>query len=375
MPGRSSIVTGVSSAENGVYGNKLLDNTEFRYAHPYDVRTPTLAKYAMDAGLEVASIGYGMIKPEDTSVFVPAFWIRDFIQRGRDARRLAIHSDWQRALKIVDPKQRMDDLFERGYPRALPNDRRAAMSHRWITEVANDFVIMQWVIGLATSAAPPDLIFTEINITDGVQHAMGYASEEADWAIRSADAMVGSLMNALQHHGRDEYALCVVSDHGHGPIDTALYADRLVPNHAWESEGSMLHVAANAGQQDELIVRFAEHDATPWPQDYLPRDVRDRLITFAAPARTSFEHSGWSGDSESVCQHALSGRPAAISSHGRPPGSSEDDRLCVIAGAGVANGVIDHAPAEALAPTIGALLNLNPDLWATAPWAAVSNRT
>lgn len=84
LPGRTSIITGRSAAESGVYGNNVWHGTRFSYADPDDVRVPTLPQLAVAAGLDVACIGFGMVRPEDATVFKRPWWADDFVQRARD---------------------------------------------------------------------------------------------------------------------------------------------------------------------------------------------------------------------------------------------------------------------------------------------------
>jgi predicted AlkP superfamily pyrophosphatase or phosphodiesterase len=44
LPGRTSMLTGMTADVSGVYGNKIWDSKrrEFRYATPYDIRVPTI---------------------------------------------------------------------------------------------------------------------------------------------------------------------------------------------------------------------------------------------------------------------------------------------------------------------------------------------
>ena len=74
LPGRSSMLTGRPSRDHGIYGNIIWDCSEksFRYASPYDIRTPTLFSCAKKAGLDTANIGFGMIRPRRLYTLYPS---------------------------------------------------------------------------------------------------------------------------------------------------------------------------------------------------------------------------------------------------------------------------------------------------------------
>jgi hypothetical protein len=61
---------------SGVWGNIIYDGSRFRYAHLDDVRVPTLPKQAMDAGKDVAVIGFGMIRPKDAASLCSSLVVR-----------------------------------------------------------------------------------------------------------------------------------------------------------------------------------------------------------------------------------------------------------------------------------------------------------
>ncbi|MDX1737812.1 MAG: alkaline phosphatase family protein, partial [Alphaproteobacteria bacterium] len=70
-PGRSSIISSAPPAAHGIYANKIFDPAQnlFRWASPYDLRGETVAGYAKQQGLDVAALGYGMVRPEDCNIY------------------------------------------------------------------------------------------------------------------------------------------------------------------------------------------------------------------------------------------------------------------------------------------------------------------
>ena len=349
MPGRASIVTGVDSATHGVFGNHVFDGTAFRCALPGDLRVPTVAGLARRAGLDVAGLGYAMIDPADTGVYLPPWWLRGWIDSSRFAK---VYADQTRQAALLrDPDGRLAAVADSLPPPVAMADGVDAS----LSGLAGDLRVLQAVAAFACGAAPPDLILTEIAMTDQIQHRYGYAGPEAQFSLATADALVGSLIQQLDRAGRlADTVVAVTSDHGHGPIDTAIHPDVLIPDAPWESEGATLHVAVPDGPARRAIAdRLAAVGVAAWDSAHVPADRRDQVATFVAPPRHSFEPRALDAPPDRP-----TGPACYVSSHGLRPGCPEDDRVCILAGPGVPTGIIDHAAAEDLAPTLAALLGL-----------------
>src|SRR5262249_26096651 len=151
----------------------------------------------------------------------------------------------RKSRQIKDPHGRLraagiDQVY--GYPTAegtLP-------SPVLVTGMASDFLMLEAAAALACSDSPPDLILTEIDMTDGLQHEFGYESEAAHWGIATADMMIGALVQRLERApSGPEYCVLITSDHGHGKIHSALFPDVILPGAKWASEGATLHVLVN----------------------------------------------------------------------------------------------------------------------------------
>lgn len=335
MPGRTSMITGAPSEQHGVFGNHVFDGTSFRCASPEDVAVPTVARRAKDAGLRVASLGYAMVRPGDASIYRQPWWLRGWESGSRFA-------------KIAVP---VGGAAEQP---ALPEAEEAADAEL-VKGLAGDHETMRAVADLACSDAPPDLILTEISTTDQIQHRFGYESEAAHWSLATADLLVGALLHRLELTGRrDDYVVVATSDHGHSPIETAIYPDLALPGALWQSEGATLHVAVRDDRERrEAERRLADLGAAATDSGHVPAALRGRIATFVAPARHSFEESpaGQRGTSPT-------GRPAYVSSHGLRPGTPADDRFCLFAGAGVPRGLVETASAEQFCPTLASILGL-----------------
>lgn len=356
LPGRTSILTGVDAAEHGVYGNLIWDGNRFRYANPDDVRVPTLPRRALDAGLDVAVLGYGMVRPEDATTFHHAWWANEMLQRARDEAPIAADEGWLRTSRHVDASGRLAALSAAGLPTGVPDAYAGDRMHYLMSELTGDQTMLQWTAALAAGADPPDLIVTEVLTPDTVQHAAGHEHPFALWSLSYADALVGEVLRALDAAGRlASTRVVVTSDHGHGPVAGALYLDALLPGAICASEGGVAYVAVDGAREARrLAERLSEHGVEPLPGDHLPADRRDGLAAFTVPGRAiGFEASAPEGRAG-----AVAGPSRYASGHGFAPGVGSDERFLVAAGGGIDERRVPRAASQDVAATLGALLGL-----------------
>lgn len=359
LPGRTSILTGVPASRHGIYGNLILDGQRFRYANPDDVRVPTVPAVAVAAGADVAVIGYGMVRPEDANVFHHAWWANEMIQRARDEAPIPADEGWLRTSRHVDETGRLAALADLGLPDGIPDAYAGGESHYFMSGVAADRTMMRWTAALATSDQCPDFSLTEILTPDSVQHVFGADHPFSHWSIGYADALVGTLVAELEAAGRLESTVLVVtSDHGHGPVERALYSDRLLPNRPASSEGCVLFVAVeNERDASTCSAALAEHGVSRLPADVVPPDARNRLAVFVAPERTAFQRAPAIGHAAHDAT-AVGGPPNYRSMHGFRPGHPYDERFAIVRGPGVPSSDVAGAASEDVAATLSALLNL-----------------
>jgi predicted AlkP superfamily pyrophosphatase or phosphodiesterase len=358
LPGRTSIVTGVGTDVHGIYGNVIWDGERFRYANPDDVRVPTLPARALAAGLDVAVLGYGMVRPEDATTFHHAWWANEMLQRARDAAPIPADEGWLRTSRHVDGSGRIAALAAAGLPDGVPDAYAGDRMHYLMSEVTGDQTMLQWSAALACgelAGAPPDLIVTEVLTPDSVQHVAGFEHPFALWAVSYADALVGEVVRALDRAGRlGRTAIVVVSDHGHGPVERAMYVDALLPGAITSCEGGVLYVAVDGPSEAERIERrLAEHGVTRLPGDHLPPERRHDVAAFVAAGATAFEAAA-----PSERAGALEGPSRYASGHGFAPGAPSDERFLVAAGPGIARRTLERAASADVAATAAALLGL-----------------
>ncbi len=356
FPGRVSMLTGVTADVSGVYANKLWDPAagRFRYAHPYDVRVPTIAGRARAAGRDVAVVGFGMVRPEDADLFLPPHWVRGFIQRARDAAPIPSDEPWLRVVAHRGQPERFARIAAAaGLPADWPQPGQPPVPRQLYYSIC-DFYACEWVGALAAADGAPDLIIGEVLLPDALQHDHGYKSDPAHWAIAYADTLVGLVLRRLHAAGRaDRYNIAVMSDHGHSPIERAIRPDVVIPSATYQSDGSMLHVVPrDAAELARIEAALAAHGVTRHSSDHVPAEHRAAVVTFAAPDGASFEHDPPTPEGQPVAP------PVALSSHGLRPGSPGDERFAVFSGPDVPRGRTATAAAVQVAPTFAALLGL-----------------
>jgi predicted AlkP superfamily pyrophosphatase or phosphodiesterase len=359
LPGRTSILTGVSGERHGIYGNTLWDGERFRYANPDDVRVPTLPRVAMDAGLDVAVIGYGMVRPEDATLFHHAWWANEMLQRARDEAPIPADEGWLRTSRHRDASGRIAALARSGLPDGVPDAYAGDRWHYFLSELAGDQTMLQWTAGLATGDAPPDLLLTEILTPDSVMHLTGHESPFSHWSITFADGLVGDLVSALERAGRlEETTIVVTSDHGHGPVDRALHAREILPGRFVSSEGTVLYVVVEGARDAARVeARLAEHGVRRIASDdHLPRDRRGHLATFVAPPGAAFE-----GRPADTASGTVGGPARYRSTHGFAPGHVWDERIFVAAGPGITPTVRARAASADVAATVASLVGIRLD--------------
>lgn len=351
LPGRTTMMTGVSCDLHGAWGNTIWDGKQFRYSTPYDVTAKSLPQEAMEKGLDVAVIGYGMLRPDEAHVFRHPWWAGEMIQRGRD--NVPKQADgWFKTSQHFDTTGRLEALFAQGYvpdsPDAYESSDNPSLTY-FSAELAGDAAMMQWSAGLAVSDQAPDLIVTEILTPDSVQHRAGYESLLAHWSIMYSDALVGQLVATLQAAGRDDYNLAIMSDHGHMTVRQSLHPEVMIPQANYAMESGWLFVNyKNQNELKDITSRLAEHNIELSEVKVIPDKFRSEIAAFVAPEGMSFE---WGGGKQEPA-----GAPFTTSTHGFKPGTLGDDRFCVFWGPDVPEGTVTAAEAVQVTPTLARLL-------------------
>ncbi len=358
-PGRTSIIAGVSSAEHGVYGNFIYADGGFRWATPYDIKCDTLPALAKQQGLDVACIGYGMVRPEDCSLYHGPWWADEMLMRGKDAEPLPADFQWQRAGVINDPEGRISDLNAEAV--VSPNHQP---DFKLQLGMLADQQLIDIAAGLATSDKAPDFILLEIAITDYFLHKYGPEHNLTRWSMRTADAQIGTLLSKLEQAGvLDQYNFAICSDHGHNALPNGLYVDRLLGDDViWSSEGQVLMVKpADEAQAETVTQQLLNEGMELWHNDFMPEEDAAQLLTFVVP-----EGSDISFEAAVPGTKGIYGPSKYVSNHGMRPGTKKDYRFCIFSGPDVPQQILGEADNKRFAPSMADILGVK------TPWQATS---
>jgi len=360
-PGRTSIVAGVAPSEHGIYGNYIWDGEQFRWANPDDVRVTTLPAYAKQQGLDVAGLGYGMIRPQDCTLYKGPWWVDEMLMRGKDAEPTAADTVWLSAGADYDHQGRLAALEKAGISLDIAAPNKNPDIKLQLGMLA-DQQLLDVAAGLAASDQAPDFMLLEIGITDYFLHKYGADHALTEWSLRAADAQIGTLLERLEQADvLDQYNLLICSDHGHAPMLSGLYVDQILGDDVnWSSEGGVLLVQPkDAAQAEQVRVTLSEYGIEPWDNNHLPAEQREQLLTFVVP-----EGSDISFESQVSGQNGATGPSKYLSNHGMRPGTRADMRFCIFNGPDVPQQRIDSGLAIQVAPTMAAILGVE------TPWQA-----
>ena len=358
-PGRTSMIAGVAPADHGIYGNQIWSEDGFRWANPYDVRVDTLPALARKQGLDVANLGYGMVRPEDCSLHVGPWWADEMLMRGKDATPEPADEGWLRAAGTRDPEGRLAALNAESV--VAPNHSE---EHKLQLGMLADQQLLDLAAGLATSKQAPDFILLEVAITDYFLHKYGADHDLTRWSLRTADAQIGTLLARLEQAGvLQHYNFAICSDHGHAPMPKGLYVDRLLGDGVvWSSEGAVLMInPKNETEAKDVTDRLISEGMEPWATDFMPAELRDQLLAFVVP-----EGSDISFEAAVPGTEGLYGPSKYVSNHGMRPGSEADHRFCIFSGPDIPQQKLGVADCIRFAPTLADILGIE------TPWAARS---
>lgn len=365
LPGRASMLTGVTAGVSGVYGNKIWDGAKnFRYAGPDDIRVPTIPQRARAAGKQVAALNAGMIRAEDADIMMAPWWIDgEQIQRARDVAPTTSGAAWQRVAEAPLNQEFAAVCAAAGIPTHYPKglDRKNQVTFP-LYALMSDLLAADWVGALASSQQAPDLIWAEFLMTDTLQHYNGYKSELGHYSVEQAEMALGRILQRLRNAGlEDEWNIAVMSDHGHSHIETALHPQVIIPGVTVQCEGGSLLVAPKDAAELRMVEeKLALYGVEAYPNTCVPAEYRDQVYVFVAPELTSFED-------DNPNETEATGKPKAISTHGLKPGRAGDHRFAIFAGPDVPQGSATTAAATQVAPTLAKLLGLEVETFPVTP--------
>jgi len=193
-PSHTTLITGVSPATHGIFGNTTFDplreNQGGWYWYSEDIQVATLWDAAARAGLSTASVQWPASVGARVTWNIPEFW-------------RAGTPDDAKLLRAVSTPGLLAELEpELGpYPRALT--------------VESDEQRVRWAVRILEKKRP-NLLTLHLIALDHVQHVTGPFTPETMAVLERVDALVGTLRATAETVAPGGAHVAIVSDHGFG---------------------------------------------------------------------------------------------------------------------------------------------------------------
>lgn len=201
-PSHTTLVSGVSPAQHGIYANTPFDpfskNQGGWYWYAEDIRAQTLWDACAAAGLKTASVDW----PVTVSARIDFNIVQMWRAATPDDRKLI------RALStpgLLTEVEKAIGNYPEGYDYTVEADKRRAAFNVYLLEKKRPAFLTTYFAGL-----------------DEVQHAHGPNSQEAYAVLEAIDALVGQVRTAAERLGNGRAVVAVASDHGFSPIRKSL---------------------------------------------------------------------------------------------------------------------------------------------------------
>lgn len=204
-PSHTSLLTGVTPAEHGIYTNLEFD-PEMRYSNAWhwyaqQIKVPTLWKVAHDSGLHTASVGWPVsVGATDVDWLIPEFW------RMADPSSATNPADRLLMAAVCRPDTLIQQLEPAAGPYMMGND----------TSTGGDEIKTRYAIEILRRHKPA-LLTLHLSSLDDAQHQHAPFSPEADRTLEAIDAMIARLAVAARE-ADPSAVIVVVSDHGFMPV-------------------------------------------------------------------------------------------------------------------------------------------------------------
>jgi predicted AlkP superfamily pyrophosphatase or phosphodiesterase len=360
-PSHTTLLTGLSPAEHGIYNNLEFDpkstfaNAWYWYAQ--QIRVPTLWDAAHEAGLSTASIGWPVsVGAAAVDFLIPEYW--------RVARLTDVDpSDALLIAAISRPQGLLRDMQKRLGPYMRGND----------PSPPGDDIKTRYALDILRTQKPKFMTI-HLSSLDEQQHRHGPFSSEADQDLEVIDGQLSQLFAASRANDPKAVAL-VVSDHGFVRIthkvnlmQPFLHAGLMQSDGSWKAQpwpaggmaAVMLHDPADSQTEVQVreLLKALEADPSNGIAEVLERDALKRHGAFPEASFLIVMKLGYYAlaDAASPLVSEIPGTPG---SHGFSPEYPEMRASLFIAGNGIAHhrdlGIIDM---RQIAPTVARLLNV-----------------
>jgi predicted AlkP superfamily pyrophosphatase or phosphodiesterase len=204
-PSHTTLVTGVSPAEHGIYANVQFDPMrEYNGAWNWygsQVRVQTLWQAAHAAGMRTASVGWPVsVNAKGVDYLIPEYW------RGASPGATTGPTDRELMAALSRPDGMLDEMQRRLGPYMKGNE----------TTVEGDEIKTRYSIDILRSKRP-GFMTIHLSSLDETEHETGPFSVEADKTLEAIDGMVARLAAAARAADPATVVL-IVSDHGFAQV-------------------------------------------------------------------------------------------------------------------------------------------------------------
>jgi len=372
-PSHTTMLTGVSPAEHGIYNNLEFDpGRDFAQAwnwYAAQIRVPTLWQAAHQAGLRTASVGWPVsVGATDVDWLIPEYW-RVFSSSGAlnplDRELIGALSRPEGLLKQLEPTA---GPFMMGDDTSINGDE---IKTRYSVEILRKY--------------KPAFMTIHLSALDEIEHEHGPFSAEADQDLETIDKMVERLASAALQNDPST-VIVIVSDHGFVTVthkvnlfvpflQAGLIQTKVDPEtksstiDSWKAEpwlaGGMAAIMmhdpndhATEQQVRELLAKLAA-DPNNGIEAVLDRDAIKTTGGFPDAAFLVVLKSGYQTGA-ATSGNLVTPISGSKGSHGFSPDFPEMRASFFMSGVGIAHhrdlGVIDM---RQIAPTVAKILNLN----------------
>lgn len=360
-PSHTTLLTGVSPAEHGIYNNLEFDpkNTYANawYWYAQQIRVPTLWQAAHDAGLSTASIGWPVsVGAEAVDFLIPEYW-RVARLTDVDPSDGLLMGALSRPAGLLSKMQARVGPYMRGNDPSPPGDEIK-------TRFALDILKTQ----------KPKFMTIHLSSLDEQQHGHGPFSPEANQDLEVIDGQLSQLFAAARANDSKAIAV-VVSDHGFARIthkvnlmQPFIRAGLIQIGGDWKAQpwsGSgmaavMLRDPADSKTESQVrdLLQSLKADPNNGIAEVLERDAILKRGGFPDASFLVTMKLGYYALADAVSP-LVSEIPGTAGSHGFSPDYPEMRASFFIAGPGIAHrrdlGVIDM---RQIAPTLATLLGV-----------------
>jgi predicted AlkP superfamily pyrophosphatase or phosphodiesterase len=360
-PSHTTLLTGLSPAEHGIYNNLEFDpkNTYasawFWYAQ--QIRVPTLWQAAHEAGLSTASIGWPVsVGATAVDFLIPEYW--------RVARLTDVDpSDALLLAAVSRPEGLLQKMQARVGPYMRGND----------PSPPGDEIKTRYALEILRSQKPKFMTI-HLSSLDEQQHGHGPFSAEANRDLEMIDGQLAQLFAASRANDPKAIAL-VVSDHGFVQIthkvnlmQPFLRAGLLQSGGSWKAQpwsgagmaAIMLHDPADSQTESQVrdLLQALKADPSNGIAEVLERDAIRQRGAFPDAAFLVVMQPGYYALADATSP-LLGDVQGTVGSHGFSPEYAEMRAAFFIAGQGIAHGrdlgLIDM---RQIAPTVAELLGV-----------------